>query len=111
VPQHSAKVFVERVDYVCGLGYDRAAQLGAGGRFHRIGRVVTNLAVLDFDTPDRSMRVASLHPGVTLADVQAKTGFALATAHDVPTTRAPTDEELQIIRALDPDGRARKELA
>ncbi|HZS41182.1 MAG TPA: CoA-transferase [Polyangia bacterium] len=111
VPQHSAKVFVERVDYVCGLGYDRAAKLGAGGRFHRIARVVTNLAVLDFETADRAMRIASLHPGVTVEDVAAKTGFALHVPPSVPTTRAPTVEELRIIRALDPDGRAQKELS
>jgi len=111
IPQHSPKVFVERVDFVCGLGYDRAAKLGAGGRFHRIARVVTNLAVLDFETPDRTMRIASLHPGVTAADVQAKTGFVLHVPPDVPATRAPTVEELRLIRALDRDGRAQKELS
>ena len=51
VPRHSRRVFVERVDIVCGLGYDRAEAAGpAASRFHEIRRVVTNLAVLDFAT-------------------------------------------------------------
>ncbi len=50
VPNHSTNVFVERVDVVCGIGYDRAAELGPdAARYHEIRRVVTNLCVLDFD--------------------------------------------------------------
>jgi len=44
VPNHSAKVFVEKVDVVSGVGYDRAAALGErSARFHEIRRVVSNL--------------------------------------------------------------------
>jgi acyl CoA:acetate/3-ketoacid CoA transferase beta subunit len=111
VPRHSPRVFVERVDFVCGVGYDRAAALGPAARFHALGRVVTNLAVLDFATPDHSLRVASLHPGVRAEAVQAATGFALADAAAAPPTRTPSDEELRLVRALDPDGAAARELA
>ncbi len=106
LPRHSARVLVERVDVVCGLGYDRAAALGdVAARFHEIRRVVTNLAVLDFATPDRRMRLASVHPGVSVDDVVAATGFELAVPDDVPTTRAPTAEELRLMReVLDPEG-------
>mgnify|MGYP006317753067 CR=1 FL=1 len=103
VPAHTAKVFVDQVDVVSGVGNDRAAKLGAGARFHEIRRVVSNLAVFDFDTADRSMRVASLHPGVTLEEVRAATSFPLAAGADVATTRTPSDEELRLIReVLDP---------
>lgn len=111
VPQHSPKVFVEKVDYVCGIGYDRAAQLGHGGRFHEIRRVISNLGVFDFDTPDHSMRLCSLHPGATVADVVARTAFPLVIPSDVPPTRLPTVDELKLLRAFDPDGRAAKELS
>jgi acyl CoA:acetate/3-ketoacid CoA transferase beta subunit len=111
VPQHSAKVFVEKVDYVCGIGYDRAAQLGHGGRFHEIRRVISNLGVFDFDTPDHSMRLRSLHPGVRVEDVIARTAFALVIPEDLPSTRAPSRDELGLIRAFDPDGRATRELS
>jgi acyl CoA:acetate/3-ketoacid CoA transferase beta subunit len=111
VPQHSAKVFVERVDYVCGIGYDRAAQLGQGGRFHEIRRVVSNLGVFDFDTPDHTMRLRSLHPGATVEEVVARTGFPLVVPDDVPLTRTPGGDELRLLRAFDPDGHAQRELS
>jgi acyl CoA:acetate/3-ketoacid CoA transferase beta subunit len=64
---------------------------------------VTNLAVYDFNTPDHHMRVASLHPGVSIDDVVAATGFELVIPADIPTTRLPTDEELTVLReVLDP---------
>jgi acyl CoA:acetate/3-ketoacid CoA transferase beta subunit len=107
IAQHSTRVFVEKVDFVCGVGTDRAAELGAGGRFHHLRRVVTNLGVFDF--LGGRMRVRSLHPGVTIEETQAKTGFPLI-AHQVDVTRAPTAEELRLINMYDPDGRARAEL-
>ncbi|MFJ4199169.1 CoA-transferase subunit beta [Streptomyces sviceus] len=106
VPRHSRRVFVEKVDMVCGVGYDHAA----GARFHRIPRVVSDLGVFDFDTPDRSMRLASLHPGATVEQVREATGFQLAVPDEVPYTREPTPDELELIReVLDPaDTRARE---
>jgi glutaconate CoA-transferase subunit B len=51
------------------------------------------------------MVVASLHPGVTLADARAASGWALAGADDVATTPPPTVEELRLLRdELDPEG-------
>ncbi|MEU8676610.1 CoA-transferase [Streptomyces sp. NPDC048560] len=106
VPRHSPRVFVERVDMISGVGYDSAAAAGpSASRFHRIPRVVTDLGVFDFATPDRSMRLASLHPGVSADRVRAATGFALVIADEVPETREPTAEELRLIReVIDPSG-------
>ncbi|MEV0639704.1 CoA-transferase [Streptomyces sp. NPDC050619] len=99
VPRHSRRVFVEKVDMICGVGYDHAT----GARYHGIPRVVTDLGVFDFATPDRSMRLASLHPGVTVGQVREATGFDLAVPDEVPCTREPTAEELRLIReVLDP---------
>ncbi|GAA4588671.1 acyl CoA:acetate/3-ketoacid CoA transferase beta subunit [Actinoplanes octamycinicus] len=97
VPRHQPRVFVDRVDMVSGIGHDRGAV--------EIRVVVTDLAVLDFATPDRSMRLRSVHPGVTVADVLAATGFPLTVPSEVPVTREPTGTELAIIERLDPDGR------
>jgi len=112
VPRHSRRVFVERVDMVSGIGYDRAAGLGPqAARFHELRVVVTNLAVLDFQTADHSMRLRSVHPGVTAGDVTAATGFPLASPDDPPVTRPPAPEELALIRGqLDPAGLREKEL-
>jgi acyl CoA:acetate/3-ketoacid CoA transferase beta subunit len=105
VPNHSPRVFVEKVDVVSGVGYDRARELGpVAARFHCLPRVVTNLAVLDFVTPDNAMRIASVHPGVTVDEVIAATGFELVVPSSVPETRAPTAEELRLIRdEIDPN--------
>jgi acyl CoA:acetate/3-ketoacid CoA transferase beta subunit len=109
VPRHSRRVFVEAVDMVCGVGYDRAAAAGTG--FHELRVVVTNLAVLDFQGPGHVMRLRSLHPGVTLSEVVDATGFELALPDQVPVTRLPTAAELDLIRCeLDPSGLRDREL-
>jgi acyl CoA:acetate/3-ketoacid CoA transferase beta subunit len=103
VPNHSTRVFVEHVDVVTGVGYDRARDLGPAARFHALPRVVTNLGVFDFATAEHTMRVVSVHPGVTVADVTAATGFELVVPDNVPETRLPSDEELRLIREeIDP---------
>ncbi len=106
VPNHSTRSFVEHVDVVSGVGYERAAAAGPSAtRFHEIRRVVSNLGVFDFATPDKVMRLASVHPGVTVADVVEATGFDLVVPEQVPETRMPTPEELELIRTvLDPRG-------
>jgi acyl CoA:acetate/3-ketoacid CoA transferase beta subunit len=103
IPRHSPRVFVERVDMVSGVGHDRGA--------HEIRLVVTDLAVLDFATGDRSMRLRSVHPGVTVGEVVAATGFDLTVPAEVPPTREPTGDELRLIREhLDPRGRREREI-
>ena len=90
VPDHTVRTFVEEVDVVCGVGYARAAAAGAGAtRFHDVPRVVSNLGVFDFETPERTMRLRSHHPGVTVDDIVAATGFALTIPRDVAETRLP----------------------
>jgi hypothetical protein len=103
---------VSKVDAVSGVGYDRAAALGPrGAPHHRLRRVVSNKGVFDFETPDHAMRLCSVHPGVELKDVIAATGFALVVPDDVATTRAPTSEELRLMReVIDPTGLGKKEL-
>lgn len=105
VPRHSPRVFVPVVDVVSGVGHDRD-----GGPFQDVYRVVTNLAVLDFGGPARTMRLVSVHPGVSVADVVAQTGFELA-VDEVTETRLPTVEELRLLREdLDPAGRREREV-
>jgi acyl CoA:acetate/3-ketoacid CoA transferase beta subunit len=112
IPRHSPRVFVPRVDMVSGIGYDRAAAVaGPGAAFHELRVVVTNLAVLDFQTSTHVMRLRSVHPGVTAADVVEATGFPLAVPDEVPVTRLPTPEELDLLRnRLDPAGTRGQEL-
>ncbi|MEU7055660.1 CoA-transferase [Streptomyces sp. NPDC046197] len=111
IPKHSRRVFVEKVDMVCGVGHDRVALHPGAARYHRLARVVSDLGVFDFATPDHSMRLAALHPGVTVEQVEAATGFPLAVPDEVPYTREPTTEELRLIReVIDPQNTRAREV-
>ena len=102
IPRHTRRVFTEHVDMVCGVGYDRGAV--------DLRVVVTNLAVLDFGGPNNLMRLVSVHPGVEVADVLAQTGFDLVVPDDVPVSAVPSEEELEIIRRNDSEGRRHQEI-
>jgi acyl CoA:acetate/3-ketoacid CoA transferase beta subunit len=104
VPKHNPRVFVEQVDVVSGVGPTRAKAAGKeAARFNDIHRIVTNLCVLDVKGPDDSVRLISLHPGVTVDEVRDATGFELAVSDVVTETRVPTYAELVVIREmLDP---------
>lgn len=112
VPKHSTRVFVENVDIVSGVGPTRAAQAGpAASRFNDIHRIVSNLGVFDLGGAGDTVRLVSVHPGVSVDEVVAATGFALEVPDEVPTTREPSYEELILIReVLDPKGLRFKEV-
>jgi len=98
VPRHSRVTFVERVDFVSGLGHMAQRKHGAGVRY-----LISDLG--QFDWADGRMRLATYHPGVTVEQIQKKTGFELAIAPDVHETPLPTDEEVQFLREeIDPLG-------
>ncbi len=106
VMKHDAKKFVEQLDflttpgYLTGPGAREAAGLPANTGPHR---VITDLCVLDFSPDTRRMRVKSLHPGKTLEQVKAATGFALESCDPLGTTVEPNDEQLRILRTeVDP---------
>jgi glutaconate CoA-transferase subunit B len=101
VTNHDPRRFVEKVDflttpgYLTGPGAREAAGLPPGTGPYR---VITDLAVLGYHDTTRRMQVLSLHPGVSLERVKQATGFALGHVEPLPTTLAPTDLELRILR-------------
>ncbi|AQV98243.1 ketoacid CoA transferase [Cupriavidus necator] len=104
VPAHSPKVFVAgEVDMVASIGYN-PARLPRGYAMDEIDirLVVTNLCVMDFGGPGHSLRLRSLHPGVSSAQVQEATGFPVEVPADVGQTPAPTAQELALLAQLDP---------
>ncbi|MDD1139390.1 ketoacid CoA transferase [Pseudomonas sp. TNT2022 ID233] len=104
VPSHNRRVFVEgEVDMVASVGYN-PARLARGWSLDEIDirLIVTDLCVLDFLGPQRQVRIRSLHPGVTVEQVQDNTGFELYVPEDCPTTAPPTAAQLQLIERLDP---------
>lgn len=112
VPRQSDRVLVECVDVVSGVGRKRAEGAGAAAtRFHDVRRVVTDLCVLDFGGPAHTMRLVSVHPGVTVDEVRAASGCEIHADGEVPETRTPTPEELVLIReVLDPGALREREV-
>jgi glutaconate CoA-transferase subunit B len=53
---------------------------------------------MGFHEQTKRMQLESLHPGVTLGQVQGQTGFELLQAADVVETIPPTEQELRILR-------------
>jgi glutaconate CoA-transferase subunit B len=98
---HTTRVFVERVAYVSGPGHTDRVLPGGGPAL-----VVTPLCVLTFQ--DRRPRLALLHPGVDVETVVENTGFPLDVPSEVPSTPMPSQDELTLMRRLDPDGVARR---
>jgi len=108
VMPHERRNFVDRVDFVSGAGYLDGPGARERHGLHRGGPVmlVTDKAVFRFDEKTKLARLESVHPGVSLDEVVANTGFT----HDyvperVPVTPPPTARELTLIRdVIDPSG-------
>lgn len=109
---HDPRTFVEQLDFRSGIGWgdgdDHRARLGLPGGPQLC---ITNLCVFDFEPASKRMRIASLHPGVSVTDVVNATGFELApSAGEPPLTARPSADELRILRdEVDPGGARRRE--
>jgi glutaconate CoA-transferase, subunit B len=112
IRRHTRHSFVNEVDFVCGFGYSPMRLKHPRGTAVP-GIVISDLGVFDFDQERNMMRIASLHPGVTLETVCSKTGFDWQESRtSFEQTPAPTSEELEIIReVIDPLGLRRLESA
>jgi glutaconate CoA-transferase subunit B len=106
IMKHEKRRFVEKVDYITSPGY------GDGGNWRqRVGlprggpsTVITTLAILRFDPEMKEMILTSVHPGLTVEDVKANTGWSLKIAEVVTETAVPTPTELAILTRFDPRG-------
>jgi len=112
VPRHERRAFVERVDFISGIGF-----LSGEGEEERRRQGITSpgprYLVSDlgqFDYAHGRMRLISYHPGVSVAEVQVQTGFPLEVAPDVTETPPPTQEQVRLLREeIDPLGVRRLE--
>ncbi|MFN8530749.1 MAG: CoA-transferase [Anaerolineae bacterium] len=98
VPRHSKVTFVEKLDFVSGMGYTADRKRGTGPIY-----LVSDMG--QFDWANGRMRLVTHHPGVTVAQIEKKTGFALDIAPDLHETPSPTEEEVRLLReVIDPLG-------
>jgi glutaconate CoA-transferase subunit B len=103
---HEKRKMVKKLDYLTSPGFldgpgarEKAGLLGGGPSL-----VVTNLCQMDFDPETKRIRLATIHPGVSIQQIMENSGFDLIIPKDVPTTESPTCEELALLRAIDPHG-------
>jgi glutaconate CoA-transferase subunit B len=83
--RQSPRSFVDRLDFRTSPG-------------ERVRVVVTDLGVLALQ--DGELTLTHVHPGITVEEAQAATGWDLRVADDVVVTEAPTAAELDALRAL-----------
>ena len=107
VTAHEKRRFVERVDFITSPAWLQGdgSRRAAGLRFGGVSRVVTTLGILGFDPDSKRMRIEATHPGVSVDTVRQNTGFALLEAPWVEVTEPPSDDELTMLRSLDPERR------
>ncbi len=107
VTAHEKRRFVPRVDFVTSPGWldGGDSRRVAGLLFGGVSRVVTTLGILGFDPDTRRMRIEATHPGVSVETIREHTGFRLGVAAAIEVTVPPSDDELGMLRALDPDRR------
>lgn len=100
--------FVEKLDFITTPGWlqggdsrEKAGLPPGAGPY----KIITNMAIMDFEPGSKRMRVISVNHGFTFADVQDNCGFELLRAPEVAATQPPTDKELSVLRnQVDPHG-------
>jgi glutaconate CoA-transferase, subunit B len=102
VIRHSSRTFVEKLDFITSVGHAS----GPGGR-ERLGLkgkgptlVITDLGILRPRVGTLELELTHLHPGVTIDQVHAATGWPLAISLGLASTTPPSVEELTALRRL-----------
>jgi glutaconate CoA-transferase subunit B len=104
IMNHEKRRFARKVQYITSPGF------GSGGKWRaRKGlsgggpsKVITSMGIFSFDGESREMVLASHHPGVTVKQIKAETGWPLKIAQNVSETLPPNDDELAAVRKYDP---------
>ena len=106
IMNHERRRFTPRVQYVTSPGFGdggdwrRRQGLAGGGP----SRVITSMGVFSFDPISHEMILSSFHPGVSVEEIKAATGWALRASSHVSETKPPSEAELAAVRKYDPKG-------
>jgi glutaconate CoA-transferase subunit B len=92
--EHSRRTLVPRVAFVSAPGGNAPNVYRPGGPV----ALVTNRCLFSFDRARRRFRLVSVHPGHSVAEIAEHTGFAYDCPEIVPTTPAPSDATLKLLR-------------
>lgn len=106
IMMHEKRKMVKKLDYLTSPGFldgpgarEKAGLMGNGPSL-----VVTNLCQMDFDPNTKRIRLGTIHPGVSVQQILENTGFDLIVPKNVQMTEPPTLEEIDLLRAIDPNG-------
>ena len=97
----NSKRFVEKLDFLTTPGWLEGGESRAkSGLPLNAGpyKIITDMAVMDFEPDSKRMRVISIHPEYTVTTVQENCGFELLQAQNIEETSPPTETELRILR-------------
>jgi glutaconate CoA-transferase subunit B len=104
ITRHDKRRFPEKVDFVTSPGFlggkterERLKLEGGGPE-----EVITDLGIMKFDRETGEMMLTSLHPGVKVEEVKQNTGWDIKISKDLEVTKEPSENELTILRELDP---------
>ena len=90
---HSPRTLPKRCDFFT----------AANWKTRKVEKLITSLAT--FRMGEEGFELESLHPHTTLREVKERTGFPFPTPDRPPYTLPPSEEELALIREIDPEGR------
>ena len=100
--KQTKRSFVAQLDFLTSVGHltggDSRARSGARGAGPTA--VITDLGVLTPDPATRELVLTALHPGVTVEQAKAATGWDLKIANSLEHTAPPTAYELEVLRDL-----------
>jgi glutaconate CoA-transferase subunit B len=100
--KQSTRAFVDRLDFTTTPGHidGGAVRSALGLRGAGPTLVITDLGLLEPDPDSRELVLTSIHPGVGVEEVRARTGWHLRVRSPLPVTVPPTRGELRALRDL-----------
>jgi glutaconate CoA-transferase subunit B len=102
VLRQSRRAFVEKVEFITSAGFldggEERSRLGIPGAGPKA--VITDLGVLTPDPKTKELTLTQIHPGVTLEQAKAATGWDLKASENLVTTEEPDPEDLRVLRDL-----------
>jgi glutaconate CoA-transferase subunit B len=94
--EHTRRTLVEKVDFVSAAGSSPDNTYRPGGPI----ALITNRCLFAFDRARKRFRLASVHPGHSVAEVVEHTAFDFDRPPDVPVTAAPSSDTLRLLRTV-----------
>ncbi|RDE17283.1 MAG: hypothetical protein C4K48_00100 [Candidatus Thorarchaeota archaeon] len=103
---HDKRKFLKKLDYMTSPGHLEGP--GSRKKWSMVGNgpevVITDMCQMDFHPKTKKIRLMSVHPGYTVQDILDNVMFDLIVPDSVPTTPKPTQEQIDIMHKLDPNG-------